>query len=319
MSKKANPAVVGTFVLGAIVLAVAGLLIFGSGELFKERNYYVLYFDEAISGLDIGAPVEFKGVRLGTVTDIKLVYDPVTMRSAVPVTIQMEPERMTVLGEQKPAEGNLDEHIGKGMRAQLASQSMLTGKLKIMLNYFPKNEAVFRGENNIYPEVPTIPSPLRQVSQEVQELPIEEIVFEAHRAVKSIADLLSSEEAGNSLKALDATLSNIQELVSSLDARIKSMGDKLEKEADETANELQATLEAIEKLATNLDKHIEPITAEILKTSQNVSALVDVRSPIQREALRALQEVRAAARSLRSLADSLERQPESLLKGKGNE
>ena len=63
MGRKANPAMIGAFVVGAVILAVAGILIFGSGQLFKHTSQYVCFFPGAVNGLNVGAPVKIKAAR----------------------------------------------------------------------------------------------------------------------------------------------------------------------------------------------------------------------------------------------------------------
>jgi len=75
MSKQANKSLIGAFVVGAMVLVVAGILTFGSGQFMKELRKYVLYFDGSIKGLSVGAPVIFRGVKVGEVTNIKVRFE----------------------------------------------------------------------------------------------------------------------------------------------------------------------------------------------------------------------------------------------------
>ena len=85
MSKKANPTAVGAFALGALILLVGVILVFGSDRFMKRSMKAVLYFDESVEGLDVGAPVIFRGVKVGAVTDIQLVYDVARKEFRIPV------------------------------------------------------------------------------------------------------------------------------------------------------------------------------------------------------------------------------------------
>ena len=75
MSRKVNKTAIGVFVVGALILLMVAIVVFGSGNLFKQTNKFVLYFDGSVKGLSIGAPVVFRGVSIGTVKDISLIYD----------------------------------------------------------------------------------------------------------------------------------------------------------------------------------------------------------------------------------------------------
>ncbi len=112
MAKQANKTLIGAFVVGAVVLALAGIMIFSSGKFFTEKNKYVLYFDGSVRGLDIGAPVSFKGVRIGSVTDIKLYVANEQFDLKIPIFIEIEPDRITRTSYiQKRAEGANPERI----------------------------------------------------------------------------------------------------------------------------------------------------------------------------------------------------------------
>ena len=70
MSSKANPTAIGAFVIGALAIAIGGVVALGGGKFFKDTTTYVMFFDSSVSGLRVGAPVEFRGVNVGSVTKI---------------------------------------------------------------------------------------------------------------------------------------------------------------------------------------------------------------------------------------------------------
>lgn len=98
MSKAANKTMIGAFVLGAVALAVIAVLIFGSGKFFTTKQYYELYFQGSVQGLDLGSPVMFRGVKIGSVTDVSLQFNPKELTLYIPVTIEIEPDRAKRLG-----------------------------------------------------------------------------------------------------------------------------------------------------------------------------------------------------------------------------
>ena len=97
MSKPASKTLIGVFVLGALVLAVIALVIFGSGKFFERRITYVMYFDGSVKGLNIGSPVVFRGVKIGSVKDIELKADVKDFKLFIPVYVQVEPQKVTVM------------------------------------------------------------------------------------------------------------------------------------------------------------------------------------------------------------------------------
>src|SRR5512143_2356762 len=104
MGKRANPAIVGAFVVGAIVLATVAVAVFGSGRFFKVTYPFIVYFTGDVNGLKEGAPVKFKGVEVGSVTKIMLNVSQVapTAEKAeeirIPVIIELDPEHIESRG-----------------------------------------------------------------------------------------------------------------------------------------------------------------------------------------------------------------------------
>ncbi|MBW2268955.1 MAG: MCE family protein, partial [Deltaproteobacteria bacterium] len=132
MSKRANPAMTGAFVLGAVGLVIAGILIFGSGELLKTKYTYVMYFQGSVSGLAVGAPVEFRGVKVG---------DPKDLEIRIPVVVEFVQGSLHRLGaEAQDSSANIARLVELGMRAQLQVQSLLTGQQMIALDIHEDDE-----------------------------------------------------------------------------------------------------------------------------------------------------------------------------------
>src|ERR1017187_2043900 len=156
MSRKINKTVIGVFVVGALVLLMAAIVVFGSGELFKRTNKFVLYFDGSVKGLAIGAPVMFRGVGIGTVKDICLIYDSKAGTITLPVIVEIQQDRI----KGAPSFGELNgarKMIALGLRGNLEVQSFLTGQLMISFDFYPDRPAKLRGILKGYPELPTLP------------------------------------------------------------------------------------------------------------------------------------------------------------------
>ena len=105
MSKQANKTVIGVFVVVAIALVVLAVLILGSGKFFKQTLKAVCYFEGSVGGLNIGAPVVFRGVKIGSVTDVILRVDSTKLIFTIPVYIEIEPDRFKVIGVRPKATG----------------------------------------------------------------------------------------------------------------------------------------------------------------------------------------------------------------------
>src|SRR5258705_4078868 len=127
MSTKANPKVIGGFVVGAIALAIGGLIVFGGGQFFKKAVPMVAFFQGSVGGLAVGAPVTFDGVKIGQVTKVEPVYDAAKQDVMIPVYVELDTPIKTVGPQSGTVLADLDELIKDGLRAQLVSESMITG------------------------------------------------------------------------------------------------------------------------------------------------------------------------------------------------
>ena len=305
MSKQANKTLIGAFVVGAVALAVAGVAIFGSGRLFTEVRKYVLYFDGSIKGLNIGAPVIFKGVKIGSVTDIRVrIEGKVLDNIRTPVFIEIESDRIS----KSSADPELQKFIAtaetgkvmdilvkRGMRAQLEMQSLVTGQLSIALDFHPDTPIALIGGDPKYMEIPTIPSTMEALTKTIEELPLKDLVDKTMLTVEGIERLVNSPDLKGSISALHETLKNANKLVQNVEREVKPLISSVEK----TSEAASAALEQAQKS---------------LALTENVLA---EDSPTLNELNKALRDISAAARSISTLADYLQRHPESLLRGKG--
>lgn len=349
MSKPANKALIGGFVVGAVALVIAGVLIFGSGKFLQVTAQYVMYFDGSVKGLNVGSSVMFRGVKVGSVTDILLQYNPADMSVKIPVVIELEAERIEFVGERPSRRDHWKttrQLIERGLRAQLQTQSLVTGQLMIELDFHPEKQIKLVGGHTEYPEIPTIPSPLKELSKKIEKVPIEEIFEKLLAAVGGIEEIVNSPEIKGIISSLNQTAEDASNLVKNLDAQVGPLASSIEKTLGDTrklvrdvnsqvqpvASSIKGTVEDYGKLAKNVDSQIEPLASSIEKSLEEVrTALEQGRktlvqaedvigedSPLMYELDNTLKEVGAAARSIRLLADYLKRHPEALLKGKGS-
>ncbi|ETW94026.1 MAG: mammalian cell entry protein [Candidatus Entotheonella factor] len=189
MMKKANPAVIGGFVIGAVCLVIVGILMLSSGQLFKEKLTYVLYFGSSVEGLQRGAPVKFRGVKVGTVSNIVVEFDINNAESSArtPVYIQLNTSGMREAKMSMDSTPDAQEVVAllveRGLRASLVSQSFVTGQLVVNLDFHPKTKPRFTGFSKEVPELPTLQSfdfeaitaTAAQTAQRIGALPIEEL------------------------------------------------------------------------------------------------------------------------------------------------
>ena len=305
MSTQANKTLIGAFVVGSIALAVAGVAIFGSGKFFTEVKKYVLYFDGSVKGLNIGAPVILRGVKIGSVTDIKVRVEGKDLENIrVPVYIEIERDRIAKSSADpelqkflaKAETGKIVEIlIKRGLRAQLEMQSLVTGQLAVALDFHSDTPITLVGGDPKYLEVPTIPSTMEALTDTIKDLPLEELVDRILKLVKNADSVVNSPDLKGSISALHEALKSANKLVQNVDGKVGPLISSI----DKTAVAAQAALKEAK---------------ESLDLTENILA---EDSPTLTELTNTLREVSAAASSLSALADYLQRHPESLLRGKG--
>ena len=318
MSKQANPTLIGTFVLGAVILGAVTTMLLAGGQWFQERRRHVLYFEGAAQGLQVGAPVVFLGVKVGTVKRIQLGLDAENRRFMVPVIIEVEADMVQSLrGDQVDLQDRdiLRQLVEQGLRAQLKMQSLLTGQLYVDLDFHPDKPARFIGGDSEESEIPTIPTTVEEFATTLEGFPMEEFLSDLAAISQSLNALLSSEETKMIPVRLEATL-----------AHLESLSAKLDRDGDPVLAEMRAALEATQAAMVKISGVAEagsPVVAslgkaseELAKTAQALQKLTGEESPTVQHLDTALREISRAARALRLLAETLEQQPEAIVQGK---
>jgi len=325
MNGNANKAIIGAFVLGALTLLVVGVLVFGSGKLFSDTRKFVVYFDGSVKGLNVGSPVMFRGVKIGSVSDIQIAFDSQEMATLIPIIIGIERDKFR--GGETDRK-YVQELIDKGLRAQLQTQSIVTGQLAVYLDFFPDSPVVLRGTGTEYPEIPSILSKSEELQKTLAELPLEDLVEKTHSAMEGIDRLVNSPELHAAVRSLDTTAKEIQEMVRNLDREIRVLGQESRKTtlAATSAFSQMEQFMAMEEgttgeIARSINETMLEARATFAKTEETLEALrqtaSDERSSYQLQ--QTLREMAAAARSVNTLVDYLERHPEALLRGKAKQ
>ncbi len=335
---------IGLFVLGALILAVTALTVLGSGGLFSDTTRFVLYFQESISGLNVGAPVLFRGVKVGQVTDIRLTVDSNDMEIHIPVIVEIKPFLLSKESKAQNLEQTMEGLIARGLRGQLALQSLVTGQYQVCLDFFAQSRTTYTKHSTDYPEIPTIPSSLQELTSSVSEIPLQEMAHQLTQAITRMNQLLGHEDLEQSLGHLRRTLHNAEQLSNTLKTTVpralysfrstSNATQELIVQAGSDLERLQASLtqtaERAEKLLTTADRHIGPLlsaleqtfttagsTLEQTRTSlSELSSLISQDSGMNQELMQTLREFQDAARAVQNLSDYLERHPEALLRGK---
>jgi len=266
--------------------------LFGSREAvanreFVEKEQYVLYFQGSVRGLTVGAPVEFRGIRIGRVTDVNLQFNAETYQFDIPVMVEIEPGRIEIQNGELPGAdvgGVVGKLVQKGLRGQLKTGSLLTGQLFVDLD-FQKDAgpAEMRRQGDFW-VLPTVPPPLESLANRLKDFlakvetwPIEELGEDAGDAIRALRDLVASDDLKKSVVHIETTLANL------------------------------------ESAARRLNRDLIPEAGGVIRSAGD---LVEKNAPLYLDLKQLLQEVSAAARAVRSTADYLGRHPESLIRGK---
>jgi paraquat-inducible protein B len=348
VSKPVNKTMLGGFVVAAIALFVAAVLVFGSGQFFKRTVMRVMYFQGSVKGLNVGAPVLFRGVKIGSVKEISLHWNLEKKEVDIPVVVEIQPDQFNVVGgtlqTSDPGKQNR-ELIEQGLRARLETQSFVTGQLLIALDFYPGTPVTLHKDAR-YLEIPTIPTTLQEVEKTLQELPLKEMVEKLASAVESIDKLVSSPELKDSVVSLDLLLKDARKLVQNMDRQVDplasdlkgAIGDarKLVRHTDDRIGSVGSgavdTLADARKLINNLDSRVASIEAQLQgaleaanqtfqraeTTLETIEGATKGDSQLMYRLTKALDEFESLARSIRVLADYLERHPEALIQGKGS-
>jgi paraquat-inducible protein B len=256
---------------------------------YTERIRYLVEFDGSIRGLHAGAPVEFRGIRVGSVTDVQLQIDPAQDSVRIPVTLEIEPQRFGVdlsAADTQPY-ATMAALVERGLRAQLKSGNLLTGELLVDLDFHPKSPPAKLDRSGAYPEIPAVPAQLEALTASVTTvlsklaaLPLPELVEDLRRTVQGIDGLVTSPDTKSAVAALNQAAVRLEALIGTLDQRVG------------------------------------PLFVQAQSTLAAADGVVGANSQVRYDLTALLKELTGAARSIRVFADYLERHPEALLRGK---
>ena len=294
MSKEPRYAWIGTFVVGAVCLTVTAILFFGRGKFFERTGTYIAFFSGSVKGLQIGAPVSFRGARVGTVKDVSIVYKQDRDELIIPVLLDLDADSVRGLNSIGGKKGDNGEEklisrlIEKGLRARLGLDSIVTGQLFVQLDFYPNVPIKLMADRDEdYDEIPTAPSPLEKLQQTLEDVPFDTLAKKTVAAVEKLDTLLASPDLQIAVTNLDDLLKELRTVVANIDTR-----------------------------SDGLSKELRLVASQLTKTLESVQSSVAQGSPLMDKTGNALDEVANSARAMRRLADYIEQHPEALLRGK---
>lgn len=354
--KRIDPRVIGSFVVGAVILSVAGLLFFGPGGFLSETRSYVIYFDSSVKGLNVGSPVRFRGVKIGQVKEINVRVRPSDFEFNIPVVIEIEPSRIKAEGTKQgliealksTVQGGdpMMSLVEKGLRAQLQLDSLVTGQLYVNFDMSPEAPLSLTGYTSDYPELPSISSSLEELTKTFEDLPLKELARKLIHSAEGFEKIITSPSLHNALAKFDDTTTQLNQLLQGLNQQLlplisalketilktQQTMDRLDGKIDPLSENLEQALNQAQATMQNINAKVDPLSAQMSQTLQNfnetahkanaaISQINDVSSSDSRileQLSTALQEVNQTARIVRLLTNEIERDPQILLRGRVN-
>ena len=314
MSRQASPTTIGAFVVGAIALAIAAIVLLAGDQWFRQdTSKFVMYFHGSVNGLNAGSPVMFRGVNIGTVTDIQLVVGRTETDVDIPVIVEIDNTRFVHTHPESPkaeTDDDIAELIRLGLRAQLHLQSLLTGQLFIQLNFLPDTPVNLIGDGmyqSKYEQIPTLPTPIERLGKSLQDFPVDKVLKNIVAITEGMDKFVNSPQLTESLTALHAALDELKALVT----KINSEASPLAENANSMVDDARAVLGNINTAVDDAKGALRQAEKTLQSTDDLVS---DEQLAIRME--QALTAITSAARSIQLLAEEIERRPESLIRGR---
>ena len=331
MSKPVNPYSIGAFLVGSLILIISAILVFGGGQLLKNKSQYVIYFDSALNGLNVGAPVKLQGVQIGMVKEISIELDQNATRISKPVIIEIDSEKvldfgghpLKVASSLEQRQKNAQQLINAGIKAQLQTQSILTGLLYVELNFYRNEPLNLTGLNyKDLPELPAVPSTADQIKNTADEiitkfrqLPIEDIVKDLAATLKEIREIAVSDELKKNRAVLAKTLDETEKLVASLNQNLTPLLINMRGTVVDTRVMVQDFTHEMRPVLLSTEKTLNTAT-DVLEESKQSLASVEALTASDAPLWQSLESLREAANSTKTLTDYLERHPDSIIYGK---
>ncbi len=338
--RKVNPTLVGAFVLGAIGLVMAIVILFGSGKLFRPTLPVVMYFHGSVKGLDLGSPINFRGVTIGKVTNIKLTYNIGDDQVAIPVEGQIFGDVLHFIGGNEEQQESvlrfrgsgalLHQFVDRGLKAQLSLPNFVTNQVNVTVDFFPNQpvtETAAKQDDRF--EIPTVPSEMSQVTatlqnlmQKLSTLPLDEIINDGRQVLSGANRLVNDPQLAQAISNANQTLAEAKQAVGALDAKLSPIlgnAQQISGEAKTTVTETNQRLAELKATLRQVDRTLGGAQTSMGNADQllgTVNGMLEPGAPLTYELINTLREVAGAARSARALMNTLERDPNALLVGR---
>lgn len=328
MTPRPNAARIGLFALGGLALLIAAVVVVFGGRLFAATERAVMHFRGSVYGLQVGSPVVFRGVQLGTVRHVGVVF--AQGRFAVPVEVELDPARIRTLGPAAAGAPalSLDTLLQQGLTGQLATHSLLTGQLYIDLDLRPGAPPLARDDEGRL-QIPTTPTRFQSLQDQLDRVDLSKMTDDLSATLAAARKLVTGPELQQTLAELAQTASSLKRLSATLDQRVPRLADAAQGtlgDASQAAARLGSAADRVGSAAARAEGLLapdSPVVASVQQAADELtraaaalrSAASDESSTVQ-GVQRAMADLARAARAVRELADTIEQQPQSLIRGK---
>tara|TARA_R110002126_G_scaffold119409_4_gene260345 strand:- start:3513 stop:4484 length:972 start_codon:yes stop_codon:yes gene_type:complete len=323
MSKSQRlPLAIGAFIFGAILLVFIALLFFSGGRIFAEKAPVVMYFNNSVQGLQVGAPVKLKGVVIGEISDISIDF-PNDSSQGVTASVHADLllKRINLKGIQV-GEEFFSHAIENGLRAQLNYLSLLTGQLYVELDFYPNTSARFHDDKDSLLELPTIATDFESLFKDLQSLNLKNVITNVDKLAQQLSDIAASGKIQQALDNFDSAATAVRNTAVHIDTTQATLGTK----SAEVLTKLDSLLMQLNKDEPQMVESLNLSLAALHKTLVSIDKLanqagnsLDQNSPLVIELTNTLAEISRTARALRSLSETLDEQPEAIIRGKQGE
>lgn len=316
MNETRKPFWIGVFLLSGIVLLVSGVLVLARDSVWSKPIEYVVYFTGALDGLDVGADVTYRGVKVGSVRDIRLSYDRTINDVIMPVVIRINADSDTHRETGPQLDRSIALLVERGLRAQLQVPSLLTGKAIVALDFFPGMIGYVRDiDVTGLTAIPTVPSKIdqatdifKELAESLRSVPLRETLEAANSTLEHMSALLGSQELEGSIVQFNQLLNSLNNITGQLESRLPTFLHNL----DDGSAELKLALAEVRQVAGNAQKTLEGANELVSEGRRSLSP----QSELQYELLQALQNISTASKTLERTAQAIEQQPQSLIFGR---
>lgn len=316
MSEKPHTVAIGAFIVGALLISIV-IAIFVLGSGLGQSEKIVMVFNGSVKGLNIGAPVAIRGVQVGQVTSIKIVLNKDTLDILMLVEADFRAQNIQTVGTKE--EDVTEELIHRGLRAQLNTQSLLTGLLYVEMDFHPNSEVQLADIDSPHFQFPTIPTDLERLAMKLQKMDFAKLADNVDSALNGINTFITSADFQAMPNTLKATLDAVTTLSNQLQSQLASSMPKLDLVLDGTAVTVANANKQLPIISAGITKNLDTLNQAItaFETAMNdIDELVAADSPTTYRMNEALKELALAAKAMQQLAKTLEEQPEALIRGR---